>query len=190
MKYADANAKVADYQRQITDIRKKIDETRAATEPQRVMDYEFKSPAGPVRLAQLFGVHEDLIVIHNMGTSCNACTMWADGYQGIHHHVIARTAFVVSSPDSPEIQQKFAASRSWTFSMVSHQGTTFAADMGYRSALGNWRPGISVFKRDGKNIVRVSDAGLQPHDDFCTVYHLFDLLPGGVGDWSPKLRYP
>jgi hypothetical protein len=74
--------------------------------------------------------------------------------------------------------------------MVSHLGTTFAADMGYRSDQGAWRPGISVFKRAGPKILRVSDAAWSPGDDFCTVWHFFDLLPDGAAGWSPKLSYP
>jgi crotonobetainyl-CoA:carnitine CoA-transferase CaiB-like acyl-CoA transferase len=30
-----------------------------------------------------------------------------------------------------------------------------------------------------KRILRVSDARFAPWDDFCTVWHIFDLLPGG-----------
>ena len=60
--------------------------------------------------------------------------------------------------------------------------------MGFRTSNG-WKPGISVFKRTGQKIVRVSEASFSPGDDFCTVYHLFDLLPGGAGDWSPKAKY-
>ena len=73
--------------------------------------------------------------------------------------------------------------------MVSHQGTSFAADMGYRSETGGWLPGVSVFRRDGERVLRVSDTGLGPGDDFCTVWHLLDLLPGGAGDWSPRFNY-
>lgn len=190
MKYEDATAKLADYRGQIADIRKKMRETQAVVEPQEVKDYEFMAPQGPVRLSTLFGDKEDLIVIHNMGSSCAYCTLWADGYNGIHHHVTTRAAFVVSSPDSPAVQQKFAESRGWRFRMVSHQGTTFAEDMGYRSSKGGWLPGISVFKRDGQRIMRVSDAGSSPGDDFCTLWHFLDLLPAGPGDWSPRLHYP
>jgi predicted dithiol-disulfide oxidoreductase (DUF899 family) len=189
MKYADANAKLADYRREISGIRKKMQETQAAAEPQEASDYELLSLEGPVRLSALFGDREELIVVHNMGTSCPYCTLWADGYNGIHHHVITRAAFVVSSPDPPPVQKKFAESRGWKFPMVSHQGTTFAEDMGYRSSKGGWLPGISVFKRKGKKLVRVSDASESPGDDFCSLWHLFDLLPGGAGDWVPKLRY-
>src|SRR5262249_22587810 len=137
-----------------------------------------------LRLSELFGAHQDLIVVHNMGKTCPACTMWADGYNGIHHHVATRASFVVSSPDAPEVQRKFAESRGWRFPMVSHLGTTFAADMGYRSERG-WLPGVSVFRRSDQKILRISDVGWSPGDDFCTVWHFFDLLPGGAGGWQP-----
>lgn len=189
MKYAEGSAKVTEYRRQIASIRQKMRETQAAVEPQVVEDYEFQTSTGPIRLSQLFGGREDLIVIHNMGTSCPSCTMWADGYNGIHHHVASRAAFAVSSPDAPDTQRAFATSRGWTFPMVSHSGTTFAADMGYRSEKGGWLPGISVFQRQGKEIVRVSDTRFSPGDDFCVVWHMFDMLPGGAGDWLPKKQY-
>jgi predicted dithiol-disulfide oxidoreductase (DUF899 family) len=190
MKYAAGSEKMSSYRRQIADIRQKMRTAQAAIEPQEVADYEFKTPEGTVRLSALFGDHADLMVVHNMGSSCPSCTLWADGYNGLHHHVITRTAFAVSSPDAPAAQQKFAESRGWKFRMVSHMGTTFAADMGYRSANGGWRPGISVFKLAGENILRVSDASWSPGDDFCTLWHFFDLLPEGAAGWSPKLSYP
>jgi predicted dithiol-disulfide oxidoreductase (DUF899 family) len=190
MKYATGSDKMAAYRRQIADIRSKMRTTLAEVEPQEVADYEFKTTAGTARLSELFGDHQDLMVVHNMGTSCPSCTLWADGYNGLHHHVITRTAFVVSSPDSPDVQREFAESRGWRFRMVSHMGTTFAADMGYRSDTGGWRPGISVFKLAGQKILRVSDVEWRPGDDFCTIWHFFDLLPDGAAGWSAKLRYP
>jgi predicted dithiol-disulfide oxidoreductase (DUF899 family) len=100
-----------------------------------------------------------------------------------------RAAFVIASPDPPDVQRSFAESRSWRFPMVSHQGSSFAADMGYRSASGGWLPGVSVFRRDGDCIVRVADTGFEPADDFCALWHLFDLLPEGAADWQPKFAY-
>jgi len=82
----------------------------------------------------------------------------------------------------------FAASRGWRFRMVSHQGTSFAADMGYRGDKG-WLPGVSVFRRVGDRIYRVSDAPFDQGDDFCAVYHLFDLLPDGTAGWRPQFSY-
>jgi predicted dithiol-disulfide oxidoreductase (DUF899 family) len=190
MKYAAGSEMMGTYRREIAAIRQKMRAAQAEIEPQEVDDYEFKTPDGTVRLSELFGAHEDLMVVHNMGTSCAGCTLWADGYNGVHHHVITRTAFVVSSPDTPAVQQRFAAARGWKFPMVSHLSCTFAADMGYRSDTGSWRPGISVFRRAGEKILRVSDVGWRPGDDFCTVWHFFDLLPEGAAGWTPKLSYP
>jgi predicted dithiol-disulfide oxidoreductase (DUF899 family) len=190
MKYADVNGKLTDYRRQIAAIREKMRETLATVEPQQVKDYEFANTEGSVRLAELFGDHDDLIVIHNMGVTCSYCTLWGDGYNGIHPHVITRAGFVVTSPDRPTIQKKFADSRGWRFPMVSHAGSTFAADMGYVSEKGGWMPGVSVFRREGDAIVRVSNTGFSPGDDFCTLWHFFDLLPGGIGEAPVKAAKP
>jgi predicted dithiol-disulfide oxidoreductase (DUF899 family) len=189
MDYDSTSAKLAGYRREIAVIREKMRAAQAGAEPQEVADYELANAQGVVRLSELFAGKRDLILIHNMGTACPNCTLWADGLNGIYHHLADRAAVVVSSPDPPEVQQRFAQSRGWKFPMVSHQGTTFAADMGYRSESGGWLPGMSVFRRDGKRIVRVSDAGFEPGDDFCTLWHILDLLPGGPGDWAPKFTY-
>jgi predicted dithiol-disulfide oxidoreductase (DUF899 family) len=188
MKYEDATDRLAAYRQQIADIRKQMRKVQAEIEPQEVADYEFHNATGKVSLSQLFGDHKDLMVVHNMGISCPGCTLWADGYNGIHQHVVTRAAFVVSSPDPPEVQQKFAARRGWVFPMVSHAGTSFAQDMGYRSSKG-WLPGLSVFRLDGARILRVSDVTWSPGDDFCTLWHFFDLLPEGAAGWWPKLSY-
>ncbi len=190
MNYQSSAERIAGYRREISSIREKIRAAQAETDPQVVADYEFRGWEGPVHLSALFGRHADLMVVHNMGTSCPSCTLWADGYNGLHTHVVQRAAFVVSSPDAPEVQRDFAESRGWKFPMVSHAGTSFAADMGYRGERGNWMPGISVFRRDGERIVRVSDARWSPGDDFCTLYHFFDLLPDGTAGFRPKYRYP
>jgi predicted dithiol-disulfide oxidoreductase (DUF899 family) len=99
-----------------------------------------------------------------------------------------RAAFVVTSPDDPATQAAFAATRGWRFRMVSHQGTDFAEKMGYRSEDG-WLPGISIFRKKGAKIVRVSDQRLGPGDDFCSVYHFFDMFPEGPDGWRPRFAY-
>ena len=85
-----------------------------------------------------------LVVLHIDGRKPNGMLRRSGG----------SAAFVVSSPEPPQVQRKFAASRGWKFPMISHAGSTFAADMGFRTSNG-WRPGISVFKRTGQKIVRV-----------------------------------
>src|SRR5262245_12278716 len=147
MSYKHTAEKLADYRRQIRELRQKMRGVQAVIEPEPVKDYTFRrADAGSVRLSELFGDKADLFVIHNMGQSCPYCTLWADGFNGAYAHLSNRASFVVSSPDTPERQRKFAESRHWTFPMVSHEGTTFAEDMGYRQD-GGWMPGVSVFRR-------------------------------------------
>jgi predicted dithiol-disulfide oxidoreductase (DUF899 family) len=188
MRYQETTERLALYRKQIADLRQKMREEQAAIEPQEVQDYQFATLNGKVALSTLFGTKETLIVIHNMGTGCSSCTLWADGFNGVYPHLRDRAAFVVSSPDAPDEQQAFAADRGWKFPMVSTQGCSFAEDMGYR-ANGRSMPGVSVFKRQAGKIMRVSDTSFSPGDDFCAVWHLFDLMPEGRAGWRPKFRY-
>jgi len=187
--YRHTAERVADWRGQIAELRQKIRDAQASVEPEPVRDYELASIEGPRRLSQLFGDKRDLFVIHNMGRSCANCTLWADGFNGIYPHIADRAAFVVSSPDPPDVQQSFATGRGWRFPMVSHQASSFAADMGYRSSSGGWLPGVSVFRSEGTGILRVADTCFAPGDDFCTVWHLFDLLPEGAAAWRPRFAY-
>jgi hypothetical protein len=52
-----------------------------------------------------------------------------------------------------------------------------------------WVPGVSVFKRNGDQILRVFDTRFGPCDDFCSNWHLFDLIREGADGWQPKFRY-
>ena len=189
MKYRQASEKLAGYRKNIAELREKMRKTLAETDPEEVRDYEFAAADGTRTLSALFGDRDELFMIHNMGRKCAYCTMWADGFNGVYHHLADRASFVVSSPDAPEVQKEFAAGRGWRFPMVSHRGTSFAADMGYGSEETGWQPGISVLRREQARIVRLSDAGFRPHDDFSTVWHIFDMLPEGSGGWSPRFKY-
>lgn len=187
MKYAESNQRIEEMRKQITAIRAEMKTLQAEIEPQEVQD--FTTPEGERPLSSLFGDKDDLIVIHNMGKSCAYCTLWADGYNGVYEHLANRAAFVITSPDAPEVQREFAKSRGWRFPMASHRGTPFAADMGYFSEQKGCAPGVSAFRREGKKIFRVRDTGLGPYDDFCSVWHLFGLLPQGAEGWRPKFSY-
>lgn len=188
MRYRDTVVQLNDYRRQIAGIKAQIRELQSGIEPEPVSDYRFSAASGPVTLSELFGGKRELFVIHNMGKSCAYCTLWADGFNGVLPHLQDRAAFVVSSPDSPEVQREFAAARGWRFPMVSHQGTSFAEDMGYRRE-GRFAPGVSVFRRQEDGIVRLSDTGLGPDDEFCVVWSFLDLLGEGTGDWRPRFAY-
>ena len=146
--------KLGDLHNRIVEMRKQMCELMKAA-PVPVDDYTFKTLEGDVSLSDLFGGKPDLLMVHNMGTGCTGCTLWADGFNGIYPHLADRAAFCVSSPDTPETQKKFAESRGWRFPMVSHKGSSFAEDMGYRGEDGSWHPGLSSFRQEGgKNHTR------------------------------------
>jgi predicted dithiol-disulfide oxidoreductase (DUF899 family) len=91
------------------------------------------------------------------------------------------------------VQKAFAAGRGWRFPMVSHVGTSFAEDLGYRrvgDSHGGYWPGVSAFRLEGEAILRLSDAELGPMDDFCVYYHLMEMIPGGDAEFTPKYSYP
>lgn len=188
MRYREVTEQLAGFRRDIAALRDKMRALQSAVEPEEAENYRFATSDGEVHLSELFGDKEYLFVIHNMGKSCPNCTMWADGFNGVLPHLENRAAFVVSSPDDLETQRVFARSRGWRFRMVSHRGTSFAADMGYRGENG-WLPGVSVFRRIADRIHRVSDAPFDQGDDFCAVWHLFDLLPEGAGGLRAKFAY-
>jgi predicted dithiol-disulfide oxidoreductase (DUF899 family) len=189
MHYDNASETIRSHRQEISALRDKVRETLAQQQPQTVEDYEFTTVDGPIKLSELFEDQSTLFVIHNMGRSCNYCTLWADGLNGVIDHLRSRAAFVLATPDSPEIQQQFAASRNWRLKLVSHANTRFAADMGYEREAG-WLPGVSVFHRRVDRVVeRIADTEFGPGDDFCSVWHLFDLMPDTGEPWQPQLSY-
>lgn len=172
-------------------LQNKIAELRRRRAPERVTDYVFSGWDGrPVHLSELFNGRRDLILVHNMGVGCNYCTLWADGFIGLAPHLTNRAAFAVSSPDPVAVQKPFAEKRGWTFPMVSADGTSFFADMGFTDGRGDPMPGVSIFRRgaDG-GILRVQRAEFGPGDQFCAAWHFFDMLADGVDGWEPRNRY-
>ena len=185
--------RIAALETELLEKQQTLAELRRELPPEPVKDYVLQTTAGPTKLSELFGDKPDLILIHNMGKGCSYCTLWADGFNGEVEHLQDRAAFVVCSPDAPEVQSEFAAGRGWRFPMVSSSDTTFTADMGYirewQGKSGPW-PGVSTFrKNDDGSIARIAHCSLGPGDAFCGVWHLFNLLEGGPGDWQPKYSY-
>lgn len=181
------NAKIKELEQQISKMKAELATQRQRAKPQKVKDYPFKTPKGPVKLSQLFGKSDDLLVIHNMGKSCNYCTMWGDVLQGQLQHIGARTAVVLVSPDTPDAQQKLAKARKWKVKMVSDRGGDFTPDMGYKTKEEGYWPGVSGFHRNKNGtIVRTGTAVFGPGDDFCPPWHFFDLLRGGAKGFEPK----
>jgi len=189
MQYQDTAHKIATLRKEIAKLRSEMNAARAKAEPVEFPDYALeRAGGGKVKLSDLFGDKNNLIVIHSMGAGCSYCTMWADGFNGVYDHLANKAAFVVASPDPPQAQKKFADGRGWRFPIVSTKGTSFAKDLGYEEG-GGPTPGLSIFTRQNGKIMRVADEPFSPGDDFCIVWQVFDLLPGGAGGWGPKYKY-
>lgn len=180
----DLEAEIIERKRKLAALRRQLPEVK-------IRDYVFTARDGSsVSLSDLFGDHHELVVIHNMGEKCPYCTLWADGFNGIVPHLESRAAFIVTSPDDPKTQDALARSRKWTFDMYSVKDSPFAADMGYQNDTGGYLPGVSTFRKaaDG-SIYRTASASFGPGDDFCSIWHLFDLLSAGPDGWEPKYQY-
>lgn len=171
--------------------KKKLTELRKQIAPVRTGDYTFTDVNGKqVKLSEMFGDKKELMLVHNMGKSCPYCTLWADEYNGIIHHLENRVPFVVISPDEHNAMHEFAEARGWRFRIYSSKGNTFKKDMGFENEKGLALPGVSVFTKDDEgNIYHTNKAVYGPGDDFCSLWHYFDLLPGGAGSWNPKFNY-
>jgi predicted dithiol-disulfide oxidoreductase (DUF899 family) len=187
----ETDKQVDELEYQIQDLKRKVAELRRQRPREEVKDYELLDSEGrETSLSSLFGDQDRLILVHNMGRSCSYCTMWADGFTGLLPHLTSRAAFVLTSPDKPEAQKDFARSRGWNFPVYSAAGTSFIDDMGFYHETEGLMPGVSVFTKEANGkLYRVSRAEFGPGDDFCAVWHFFDLLPEGIDDWHPKLKY-
>lgn len=193
------NDPIAQAQRDVLAAKKRLADAIKARPPERMQDYTLAhaGSGSAVTLSALFGNHRELLVVHNMGKRCPYCTLWADGFASMYKHIASRCAFVLTTPDDPATAGAFASARGWTFPVVSHAGTTFAQDMGYKSQdgedegkYGSFHPGISAFWKDDANTVfRTGTSPFGPGDDFCSLWPMMDLLKNGVGDWEPKYHY-
>ena len=187
--YNDIDKEIEAMHAEVETAKQRLLEAQKRRPKETVQDYLLKDAEGnDIRLSDLFDGKEDLILIHNMGVDCIYCTVWADGLTGLIPHISNRTAFALSSMDTPDVQKKFAAKRNWNFRMVSASESTLTQDMGFLGEHGPM-PGISIFRRqpDG-SVVRVGRTFLGPAYD-APVWPLFEMLEGGSNGWSPKYSY-
>ncbi|CAN5794250.1 DUF899 family protein [soil metagenome] len=166
-------------------------------------------PSKPVRLSELFADgRDDLILINYMygpndDGPCPMCTMWADGYDAIALYIEQRAGFALLAATGIENLRRLARDRGWrNLRLLSSHGTTFNVDYHVETEDGGQIPGVMVFHRDPDGTIRLHHAakmmmpekftppaGEDPRgiDLYSPVWQLFDLLPGGRGDWYPSL---
>ncbi|MEN3309326.1 MAG: hypothetical protein V7603_5528 [Micromonosporaceae bacterium] len=159
-------------------------------------------PVRTVRLAELFGGYDALIVYHLMfhpddDQACPMCSMWVDGLHGVAHHLARHAAFaVIAKAPLPKLRT-WALRRGWDgLRILSSHDTTFNTDLRAEHANGEQRPMLSVFVRDGNrarhfytlpaNFLDDAERGI---DQLSPVWNILDLLPKGRGDWYAENDY-
>jgi predicted dithiol-disulfide oxidoreductase (DUF899 family) len=173
----------------------------ALTEGPRALDAD--EPAHQVRLIDLLGDHDALVVYHLMfhpddDQACPSCSMWVDGLHGVSHHIDRNAALAVIGKAPLDKLRRWGRHRGWTgLRLVSSHGTTFNADVHAEAAGGGQWPAVSVFARAGDQVRHVltqtadfPDRTGRGIDLLSPVWNVLDLLPAGRGEWLPDNTYP
>src|SRR3989338_8150294 len=88
-------------EKDIETIREKIKSLRATLPEEVIQNYTLTDLEGnQVDLEKLFGGHDEMILVHNMGPQCPYCTLWADGFNSLIPYIRSRCALVVET-DKP-----------------------------------------------------------------------------------------
>ncbi len=156
------------------------------------------------RLSELFPDGRDQLIVQHMmfapeaEQGCPMCSMWADGFEGLAHHVGDLVGFVVVARAPIAKLRAWGRRRQWRrLRLLSSHGNDFNRDFGVELAEDRQLPGVSVFTRDADGGIRhfyTSEGSLQERhhramDLLIPVWNLLDLLPDGRGDWMPKYFY-
>lgn len=175
-------------EKQLFELTMKLNELRKTNSGNEVQNYTFTTLNGDVTLLDLFGEHDRLLVIHNMGQGCRYCTLWADGFNGFLPHLESAMSVVLVSKDAPEVQRTFANSRNWRFRLASHGGGPYIQEQTVMDGDNN-TPGAVVYERDGSRITRKNAAIFGPGDLYCSIWNLLGMAGLGVDDWTPQYNY-
>jgi predicted dithiol-disulfide oxidoreductase (DUF899 family) len=187
---------------------------RALPQGAALQDYEFlegpgdlnaNEPIRTVKLSQLFtAASRPLVIYHLMYGKkqvkpCPMCTMWIDGANGVAHHIAQNIDFAVVAAAEPEPLRDHARARGWNnVRLLSAGSSMFKYDLGSEDADGRQDSTVSVFTKDGGNVVRhfytahprmapeIKERGI---DLLAPVWNLMDLTPQGRGNWYASLAY-
>jgi predicted dithiol-disulfide oxidoreductase (DUF899 family) len=172
-------------------------------------DYVFEEDGGDVRLSELFGEHDTLVVYSFMfprsvddEMPCPSCTSILDSLDGTARHLTQRVGLaVVAKASLPRILE-YAEHRGWRhLRLLSSADNDYNRDYHGETPDGWQAPIFNVFtRRDGEIrhfwaselMTAPRDDGQDPrHVDFIwPVWNVLDTTPEGRGtDWSPEREY-
>lgn len=167
-----------------------------------VPDYTFFEGAKPIRLSELFAEGKpELLVYHLMYWAdddefCPMCSMWIDGLNAASKHVEQRANIAVATRASAQTLAAWAKRRGWnSIRLLSDDGDAFARDTGAQDENGDPVETVAVFVKDGSRVrnTYLSHAFMfgewRGIDLLSPVWHIFDLLPSGRGEWHPSNDY-
>ncbi|MBT8142828.1 MAG: DUF899 family protein [Gammaproteobacteria bacterium] len=180
--------KIQDIQKQIFDLKQELSSLQAGHIGDEVNDYQFTSLEGEVKMSDLFGDKDSLLLIHNMGQGCRYCTLWADGFNGFLPHLESALSVALVSKDAPAVQRDFANSRAWRFRLASHGGGEYIQEQTVVPGEKNM-PGVVVYERKDGKIYRKNSAYFGPGDNYCSIWDLLNLAGMSETNWTPQYRY-
>ena len=175
-------------EREIFELTERLNGLRANAPGHEVRNYTFATQAGDATLLDLFGEHDKLFVIHNMGQGCRYCTLWADGFNGFLPHLEAVMSVVLVSKDDPATQRRFANQRGWRFRLASHGGGEYIQQQSVSSDPGNY-PGAVMYERHGDRILRRNSVSFGPGDMFCSHWNILAMAGLSASNWTPQYSY-
>jgi predicted dithiol-disulfide oxidoreductase (DUF899 family) len=168
-------------------------------------DYAFEGSDGAVRLSQLFG-DKDTLVIYSMmfgpqrERACPMCTAMLTSWEGTARNLRERVALAVTARSPLERLLDFKKERGWQ-NLQIYSDTRGDYTRSYVSADDGDVPGLTVFSR-GDGTVRhfwsgemsgeMADPGQDPRGapDLDPLWTILDLTRAGRGaTWYPKLEY-
>lgn len=158
--------------------------------PQVITDHTlYDNSDKEVRLSQLFGQHNTLIILHNMGKQCPNCALWGDEFNGMLKHLKKQTSFCIVGPDAPAIQRQYVKERGWTAGLFSAKGTSFIKDLGFEGEDGAATPGVSILSKgnDGE-ITIVQQCQVDRDGRAPSVLEVLWMTPGVVVDQIAWLK--
>jgi predicted dithiol-disulfide oxidoreductase (DUF899 family) len=168
-------------------------------------DYVFVSSKGVVRLSQLFG-DKDTLVIYSMmfgpqrERACPMCTAMLTSWDGTARNLRERVALAVTARSPIERLLDFKRERGWQ-NLQIYSDVKGDYTRSYVSADDGDAPGLSVFTRrdgtvrhfwSGEMSGEMADPGQDPRGapDLDPLWTILDLTSEGRGaTWYPKLEY-
>jgi predicted dithiol-disulfide oxidoreductase (DUF899 family) len=168
-------------------------------------DYTFEGENGSVRLSDLFGDKQSLVLYSMMfgpqrKSACPMCTAMLTSWDGTARNLRERVAIAVTARSPIERLVDFKKDRGWR-NLPLYSDTKGDYTRTYVTPDDGDVPGLNIFtRRDGaihhfwagEMSGEMADPGQDPRGapDLDSLWTIFDLTPEGRGgNWYPKLEY-